>query len=174
MVCQKLVSGIVKGVLARLQSERFVYVDDIFLVARKSKVGRDTHCVARRLRQAGFLISPKSVFEPTQQLDFIGKWFDTAEGRMGNSQGLLVGILGLWVLAIVSPFDRALMSRLLGRLEWALRPNTSAATFLASAYQWMLGDTCLLWLVPGEVFNDRYNLCLVTPKAEARQLSCPA
>ena len=94
VVCQKLVSGIVKGALARLQSEGFVYLDDILLVARKPKVGRDTRNVARILHRASFMISPKSVFEPTQRLDFIGKWFNTAEGRMGNRQGLLVGILG--------------------------------------------------------------------------------
>ena len=56
---------------------------------------------------------------------------------MGNKQGLLVGILGLWVLAVIGPFDSLLMSRLLGRLEWALRPNVGAAAFLAGAYQWM-------------------------------------
>ena len=32
------------------------------------------------------------------------------------------------------------MSRLLGRLEWALRPNAGATAFLASAYQWLMGD----------------------------------
>ena len=40
MVCQKLVSGIVRGVLARLQTNGFVYLDDILLVARRSKVKR--------------------------------------------------------------------------------------------------------------------------------------
>ena len=56
---------------------------------------------------------------------------------MGNKQGLLVGILGLWVLAVIGPFDSPLMSRLLGRLEWALRPHVGAAAFLAGANQWM-------------------------------------
>ena len=34
---------------------------------------------------------------------------------MGNRKGLLVGILGLWVLAVVGPFEPLLMSRLLRR-----------------------------------------------------------
>ena len=74
VVCQKLVSGIVRGVLARLQVDGFVYLDDILLVARRSKVKRGACCVAQKLRRAGFLISPispKSVCEPTQRLDFI-------------------------------------------------------------------------------------------------------
>ena len=59
---------------------------------------------------------------------------------MGNRQGLLVGILGLWAFAVIELFDSVLMSRLLGRLEWALRPNAGAAAPLAGAYQWMQGS----------------------------------
>ena len=77
VLCQKLVSGIVRGVLARLQTDGFVYLDDIILVARRSKVKRGARCVTQKLRRLGFLISPKSVCEPTQRLDSIGKWFDT-------------------------------------------------------------------------------------------------
>ena len=128
------------GVLARLQKDGFVYLDDILLVARRSKVKRGAHCVAQNLRRVGFLISPKFVCEPTQRLDFIGKWFDNEKEKMGNKRGLLVGILGLWVLAVVGPFDSLLMSRLLGRLERALRPNAGAVAFLAGAYQWMQGS----------------------------------
>ena len=73
VICQKLVAGIVNGVLSRLQVEGFVYLDDILLVAKKPKARRGVWCVARKLVKAGFLISPKFVCEPTQQLDFIGK-----------------------------------------------------------------------------------------------------
>ena len=77
---------------------------------------------------------------PNQRLDFIRKWFDTEKGKMGNRRGLLVGILGLWVLTIVGPFDTLLMSRLLGHLEWALQPNAGAAAFMAGTYRWMQGN----------------------------------
>ena len=46
VVCQKLASGIVLGVLARLQADGFVYLYDILLVARRSKVKRGACCVA--------------------------------------------------------------------------------------------------------------------------------
>ena len=117
-----------------------MYLDDILLVAKRSQVRRGARWVAQKLRRAGFLISPKLACEPTQRLDFIGKWFDTEKGSVGNRQGLLVGILGLWVLAVIGPFDSPLMSRLLGQLEWALRPNAGAAAFLAGAYRWMQGS----------------------------------
>ena len=117
VVCQKLVLGIVRGVLARLQTDGFVYFDVILLVARRSTVQRGARCVAQKLRRAGFLINPKFVCEPTQRLDFIGKWFATEKGNVGNRQGLLVGILGLWALVVIGPFESLLMSRLLGCVE---------------------------------------------------------
>ena len=55
-------------------------------------------------------MSPKFVCEPTPRLDFIGKWFDTKEGKMGNRQRLLAGVLGLWVLVVIGPFDPLLMT----------------------------------------------------------------
>ena len=96
-----------------------MYLDDIPC----SQVRRGARCVAQKLRRAGFLIRPKSVCQLAQRLDFIGKWFDTQKGSVGNIPGLLVGILGLWVLAVIGPSDSLLMSHLLGRSDWALRPN---------------------------------------------------
>ena len=61
VVCQKLVLGIVHCVLARLQTDGFVYLDNILLIARRSQVKRGARCVAQKLRRAGCLISPKSV-----------------------------------------------------------------------------------------------------------------
>ena len=72
VVCQKLVSRIMSGVLARLQTEGFVYLDDILLVATKLKVRRGSRCVAKKLRKAGFLINPKSVCERTHRLTSLG------------------------------------------------------------------------------------------------------
>ena len=83
---------------------------------------------------------------PTQRLDLIGTWFDTEKRKSGNIQGLLFGILGLWVLAVVGPFDSLLMPRLLGYLEWAPRPHAGAAAFLAGVYQWMNGNHILCGL----------------------------
>ena len=75
-MCQKLVSGIVRGVLARLQTDGFVYLDNILLVVI---VKQGARCVAQKSRRARFLISPKSVCERTQRLDFIGNWFANFE-----------------------------------------------------------------------------------------------
>ena len=123
-----------RGALSRLEFDGFVYLDDTLLVARHSEVGRDAFLVAPKLRKGGFLISPKLVMEPTQRINFIGKWFDSATGSISNRQGLIVGIIGLWSLAVLRPSDEKLMSRMLGRLKWALRPNGGVSAFLAGAY----------------------------------------
>ena len=86
VVCQKLVSGIASGALSKLESEGFVYLDNILLVARRKRVGRDAVFVAQKLKKADFLISPKLVVEPTQRLDFIGKWFDSARVTSATSK----------------------------------------------------------------------------------------
>ena len=134
VVCHNLISGIVRGVLALLQSYWFVYLDDILLVASRSHVKRGARSVAQKLRLVRFLISPKSVCQPTQTLDFIRKWFDTQKGSAGNRQELLGGIPGLWVLAVIGPFESLLMSRRLAHLQLA-KTHSGAAAFLASAYQ---------------------------------------
>ena len=95
VVCQKLVSGIVHGALSKLESDGFVYLDDVLLVARCRRMGGDAFLVARKLRKEGFLTSPKSAMEPTQRIDFTGKWFASAASSISNRQGLIVGIIGL-------------------------------------------------------------------------------
>ena len=91
------------------QTDGSVYVDAILVFARRSKVKQGACYVAQKLRRAGFLISPKSVCEPTQRLDLVRRWFDTEKGKMGNKEGLLVGFLEPWVLVVVEPFDSMLM-----------------------------------------------------------------
>ena len=95
VVCQKLVSRIVHGALSKLESDGFVYLDDVLLVARRRRVDRDAFPVAQKLGKAGFLKSPNLVMEPTQRIDFIGKWFGFAAGSISNRQGLIVGTIDL-------------------------------------------------------------------------------
>ena len=64
------------------------------------------------------------------ELGPLGKWFASS---ISDRQGLIVGIIGLWSLPVLRPSNERLMSRLLGRLEWALRPNAGVSAFLARA-----------------------------------------
>ena len=88
VLCRKLVFSITDSVIWRIRVLFFVYLDDILLVGRR----RFLRCAVRKLKwkrtKSGFLISPKSVVEPSRSLDFIGKLFDMDTGDLSNRLGL--------------------------------------------------------------------------------------
>ena len=95
------------------------------------------------LGKAGFVISPKSVIEPVRTLDFIGKQFSAAAMTVENKPGIIGVIVALWLLGIVQKRLSARMAaRLLGKLEWAVRPNAGLAPSVAGGHCWKLSDFC--------------------------------
>ena len=86
-----------------------------------------------RLQRVGFVISPKSV---TEHLDFVGKVFDLRSSTLENRPRMLRGLVRLWLLLVLGLLNWKGMERLLGRLEWALRPSAGLSPFLARAYCW--------------------------------------
>ena len=49
---------------------------------------------------------------------------------------MLRGLVRVWLLLVLGLLNRKGMERLLGRLEWALRPLAGLSLFLAGAYCW--------------------------------------
>ena len=114
----------------------FVYLDDILIVGTRRFVRKAVRRARHRLKRVGFIISPKSVMEPSRQLDFVGKVFDLGSGTLENRPRMLRGLVHLWLLLVLGLLNRKGMERLLGRLEWALRPSAGLSPFLAGAYCW--------------------------------------
>ena len=102
--------------------------------------GRHFNCrnqgAQQRLQRVGFVISQKSVTEQADDLHFVGKVFDLKRGTLENRPGMLRGLVRLWLLLVLGLLNRKGMERLLGRLEWALRPSVGLSPFLAGAYCW--------------------------------------
>ena len=146
VLCQGLVSALVRRALRDLRARGVTYLDDVLV----SAVGRCRLRVAARraepsrvLGKAGFLISPKSVIEPVRTLDFIGKQFSAAAMTVENKPGILGGVMALWLLGIVqNRLSARMAARLLGKLEWAVRPNAGLAPFVAGGHCWKLSDFC--------------------------------
>ena len=144
VLCQKLVSALVRRALRDLRARGVTYLDDVLV----SAVGRNRLRVAARrvsrvLGRAGFLISPKSVIEPVRTLDFIGQQFSAATMTVENKPGVIGGVVALWLLGIVqNRLSARLAARLLGKLEWAVRPNAGLAPFVAGGHCWKLNDFC--------------------------------
>ena len=91
VICQKLVSSVIRGALSRRGVRGWVYLDDILLSCRsKSRLRGAVRDCIRRLRRAGFIVGPKSEPDPTERLGFIGKQIDTKAGTISNAVGALV------------------------------------------------------------------------------------
>ena len=144
VLCQKLVSALVRRARRDLRARGVTYLDDVLV----SAVGRHrpraaTRRVSRVFGRAGFLISPKSVIEPARTLDFIGKQFSAAAMTVDNKPGVIGGVVALWLLGIVqNRLSARLAARLLGKLEWGVRPNAGLAPFVAGGHCWKLNDFC--------------------------------
>ena len=142
VLCQRLVSASVRRAVQDLRARGVTYLDDVLV----SAVGRCRLRVAARrvsrvLGQAGFLISPKSVIEPVRALDFIGKQFSAPAMTVENKPGIIGGVVALWLLGIVqNRLSARIAARLLGKLEWAVRPNARLASFAAGGHCWKLSD----------------------------------
>ena len=60
-----------------------------------------------------------------------------------NRPGVIGGVVALWLLGIVqSRLSGRMAARLLGKLEWAVRPNAGLAPFVAWGHCWKLKDCC--------------------------------
>lgn len=136
-ICQRLVSGIVRGSLRAPHDDPETYLDDI-LVAEPSKrrTKRVTRAATSRLRRAGFLISPKSDHDPSTRQLFVGKVLDSKDHSMSNLAGTVAAALRGWLRAALRGFTSTkLLRSLLGRLQWATRPLGGAGPFLAGSYR---------------------------------------
>ena len=60
-----------------------------------------------------------------------------------NKPGVIGGVVALWLLGIVgNRLSARLGARLLGKLEWVVRPNAGLAPFVAGGHCWNLNDFC--------------------------------
>ena len=144
VLCQRLVYVLVRRALRDLRARGVTYLDDVLV----SAVGRFGVCTAARrvrriLGRAGFLISPKSVVEPVRTLEFIGKQFSAAAMTVENMPGVIGGVVALCLLGVVqNRLSARLAARLLGKLEWAVRPNAGWAPFVAGGHYCKLSEFC--------------------------------
>ena len=139
-ICQRLVSGIVARALRGTGVDWDVYLDDILITANSPAPARaGVQLVAAALRDAGFIISPKSELEPSTCITFLGKRLDSVMRSVSNSVDMLKATLRLWLQGVgTGRMPARDMARFLGRLQWVFRPMGEASVFLAGAYNAML------------------------------------
>ena len=81
-------------------------------------------------------MSTKSQLEPTHTITWMGKHFNGVVGSVSFDLVYIVGIIMLWVTLAThnTGYRHKHLHRLLGKLQWALRPGRGASPFLAGPY----------------------------------------
>ena len=101
-ICQRLVSGIVRGALRGPHGEFETYLDDVLIAEdSKGKAKRAARATTRRLTKAKFIISKKLDLAPKTSQLFVGKVIDSHKHAMHNLEATLTAAPKGWLLAAV-------------------------------------------------------------------------
>ena len=79
--------------------------------------------MATRVRESGFLVSPKSTLDPTDSLHCLGKFFDVGRGVITNTQFALAKLVLVWIRLSVAPYSQRGLQSCIGSVQWAMRPR---------------------------------------------------
>ena len=114
------------------------YLDDVLAASvARELLGRHSRDLHDNLQRHNWVVSPKSVLVPTSRLVWMGKELDGESHAIRNSAGYLANTIALWVSLATQGYDRRRLRRLLGKINWMLRPGRGAAPFLAGSYTWL-------------------------------------
>ena len=91
------------------------------------------------LERGGFIVSPKSVPEPSTRVVFLGKWLDLLERVVWSHEVAHLQMFVTRLRLAVWWSQQRLMQSILGFLHWQVRPRGLACHFAAGAYCWLNG-----------------------------------
>ena len=115
------------------------YLDDVLGVStERTALRQHMRDVVEHLTAHNWVVSPKSVMEPDTTMDWVGKCLDGENHTIANGPRFMAASVAIWLRLATKGYDRQLLRRLLGKINWMLRPGRGAAPFLAGAYTWML------------------------------------
>ena len=136
MLCQLALQKVIAGI-APPHMIIFHYLDDFLLLGGcPAELREVTRRVVEALKAAGFLVSPKSVLEPTTRILFLGKHIDTQVRRIWSHPRAYLQMFAQWLrLTAAHPHPRHL-NEVLGFIQWHVRPCRGMGPFLAWAYCW--------------------------------------
>ena len=87
------------------------------------------------LRAASFIVSQKSTLQPVQKIFFLGKWLDLEAREIRSHPRAFLQMFHAWVRIVCKPTPSSrLLPKILGCLQWHVRPRLGTGPFLAGAY----------------------------------------
>lgn len=114
------------------------YVDDILLVSMSRDVlERTTISTVATLEDAGWIMSPKSVVEPSCSVVWMGKDIEGSLLTIANRPSYVASLLGFWLRLATRGYSKKTLRRLVGKIIWATRPGRAAYPFLAGCFAWL-------------------------------------
>ena len=137
-LCQRILGDLLRKLVPQ-GVELLHYLDDFVLVStdRPMLHGTTQECV-RVLVAHKFIVSDKSTLVPVQHLFVLGKFLDLQRRMIYSHRRAWLQILAAWFRLAVSPMPGPkLMEKLLGFIQWHIRPRLTSAPLLAGAYCWV-------------------------------------
>ena len=97
------------------------------------------HRLADFLTAKGLRISTKSCLEPHQNVLWLGKMFDLAQGEVRNTDKMLTKCLGIAIKTACSPVSPKVAERVTGKMQWAYGPRKEFTLFLRGWHRFRWG-----------------------------------
>ena len=140
--CSPVIAQLLLGAyLAPLHHSHVVtlqYLDDILLFSTdREALHSFTSLMVRSLSSAGWILSQKSSTTPSPTIQWMGKDLDGSRCTISNSGSYAASMVVQWLLLATSGCSATRLRRLLGKLNWAVRPTLGAHPFLSGAYLWL-------------------------------------
>ena len=109
------------------------YLEDLLLVGSNPEdVQAVTDRIVVALRAASFITSQKSALQPVQKIFFLGKWLDLEAREIRSHPRAFLQIIHAYVqLACKFQPNSRRMPKMLGFLQWHVRPRLGTGPFLA-------------------------------------------
>ena len=137
LLCQLALQKVIAG-LVPPHTIIFHYLDDFLLMGGYPAELREvTRRVVDALKAAGFLVSPKSVLEPTTRILFLGKHIDTWARHIWSHPRAYLHMFAQCLRLATAAHPHPLhFNKVLGFIQWHVRLRRGMGPFLAGAYCW--------------------------------------
>ena len=114
------------------------YAYDVLVASRHSSSVRQQALRTKAdLEKAGWVVSTKSSLDPSDRVKWMGKVVGGDQGGVQNAPALQAHLVCCWLRLATTGYSDKALRRMLGKLQWALRPGRGAQPFLAGAYRWL-------------------------------------
>ena len=113
------------------------YANDVLIVGRcPDQVRSQAAATHLSVGQARWVVSLKSRLEPTFTTQWMGKVVGGG-GGVENAPSLQAHLICYWLRLAMTGYSAKALRRILGKVQWAVKPGRGAQPFLVGAYRWL-------------------------------------